>query len=192
MNQCALLVILKIKNLLNSYCSKVEFLKNDNVKNFDIDNIDVIISELLKYKIPEKEIRLILRAHLPNYMIPTYIIQIDEMTYTINRKIDRKALPLPDTYKTIDTGKINIDDRGDRGSIYLDKIYLMEDYIRMMKEKNAPAKVIINVRFKDFEDYQKKYEELPVSLSNNLINSLFDTFGVSNVKLAKDNENNEK
>ena len=29
----------KIKNLLNSYCSKVEFSKNDNVKNFDIDNV---------------------------------------------------------------------------------------------------------------------------------------------------------
>ena len=117
-------------------------------------------------------------------------------------------------------GRINIDDRGDRGSVYLEKIYLIEDYIKMLKEKNVPSKVIINIRFKDFEEYQNKFEDfqnilvlnkgndyikvylekekktkiikdMPVSLTNNLINSLFDTFGVVNVKLAKD-ENDGK
>ena len=29
-------------------------------------------------------------------MVPTYIVRLDQMPYTINRKIDRKALPLPD------------------------------------------------------------------------------------------------
>ena len=117
-------------------------------------------------------------------------------------------------------GKMNIDDRGDRGSVYLDKLYLMEDYIKMLKEKNAPTKVILNVIFNNFDEYQKNYEtlqnilimnkgrdyikvtlakekkakiikEIPVSLSNNLVNSLFDTFGAANVKLAK-NEKDEK
>ena len=36
-----------------------------------------------------------LRKFLPPYMVPTYIIKLDKMPYTINRKIDRKALPLP-------------------------------------------------------------------------------------------------
>ena len=32
-------------------------------------------------------------------MIPTYFVKLKEMPYTINRKIDRKALPMPDFSK---------------------------------------------------------------------------------------------
>lgn len=117
-------------------------------------------------------------------------------------------------------GKVNIDDRGDRASIYLDRLSLVEDYIAMQKEKDMPSKVILNVDFKDFEDLQNRYEELykilgankgkdyvkvtvlkekkakilkdlPVSLSNNLINSLFDAFGAVNIKLIKNGDQNE-
>lgn len=48
-------------------------------------------------------------------------------------------------------GKVNIDDRGDRANIYPDKIYLASTYIEMVKEKEMPAKVILNICFKDFE-----------------------------------------
>ncbi len=36
-----------------------------------------------------------LAKKLPNYMVPTYLIQIKEFTYTPNGKIDRKVLPEP-------------------------------------------------------------------------------------------------
>ncbi len=46
--------------------------------------------------ISENKVKEFLRKFLPQYMVPTYIIKLDEMPYTINRKIDRKALPLPE------------------------------------------------------------------------------------------------
>ena len=47
-------------------------------------------------KVSENTVREFLRKSLPNYMVPTYFVELKEMPYTINRKIDRKALPLPD------------------------------------------------------------------------------------------------
>ncbi len=46
-------------------------------------------------KISENTVREFLKKSLPNYMVPTYFVKLNEMPYTINRKIDRKALPLP-------------------------------------------------------------------------------------------------
>ena len=52
-----------------------------------------------------------LRKFLPPYMVPTYIIKLDKMPYTINRKVDRKALPLPVVNKfasaTVDIRSLN-------------------------------------------------------------------------------------
>ena len=47
-------------------------------------------------KIDEDEIRTSLFDILPTYMIPSKIMQIEEMPYTPNGKIDRKLLPVPE------------------------------------------------------------------------------------------------
>ena len=49
------------------------------------------------------ELREYLSQHLPDYMIPAYFIQLEQLTLTPNGKIDRKALPEPDQ-STIETG----------------------------------------------------------------------------------------
>ncbi|QDX94131.1 amino acid adenylation domain-containing protein [Brevibacillus laterosporus] len=49
------------------------------------------------------EIRGYVADELPNYMIPSYFVQLDKMPLTPNDKIDRKALPEPD--KNQDSGK---------------------------------------------------------------------------------------
>ena len=49
--------------------------------------------------VTEIEVKSHLKKYLPQYMVPSYIMHLKEMPYTINRKIDRKALPLPKNEK---------------------------------------------------------------------------------------------
>ncbi len=58
--------------------------------------------------VEESTVKEILRSSLPYYMVPSYIIRLDEMPYTINRKIDRKALPLPDLKQNTVNNDIDI------------------------------------------------------------------------------------
>lgn len=46
-------------------------------------------------KIKEAEIRKLLGQHLPEYMLPTYFIQLDFLPITPNGKVDKRALPDP-------------------------------------------------------------------------------------------------
>ena len=47
-------------------------------------------------KLPTSSMCEYLAAHLPDYMIPSYFIQIDKIPLNPNGKIDRKALPAPE------------------------------------------------------------------------------------------------
>nr|WP_231505345.1 non-ribosomal peptide synthetase [Paenibacillus massiliensis] len=44
-----------------------------------------------------KELRGALSQELPDYMIPSYFVQLEQLPHTPNGKIDRKALPKPDS-----------------------------------------------------------------------------------------------
>lgn len=46
-------------------------------------------------KVPVSALRLYLCKYLPDYMIPSYLIQLEEIPLSSNGKIDRKALPEP-------------------------------------------------------------------------------------------------
>ena len=46
--------------------------------------------------IPENELRTHIRQTLPDYMVPQFIIFLDDIPLNANGKIDRKALPIPD------------------------------------------------------------------------------------------------
>lgn len=95
----------EIENII----SNINGVTSSIVTKIEINNKEVLCAYFVAdRKIPDKDVRSILRAALPNYMVPTYIIQLDEMPYTINRKIDRKSLPIPNAYKSIDSEKINI------------------------------------------------------------------------------------
>lgn len=109
-------------------------------------------------------------------------------------------------------GKINIDERNDRGSIYIDKMYDIDTYIDIKKNEELPPKVRIKLHFEtmnsfvdkhlelysilksnngkdyieiilDKEKQMKILKELPITMSNNLISILSDNYGSSNVEV---------
>jgi len=47
-------------------------------------------------KLTASELRSHLSKHLPDYMIPSVFVMLDSMPLTVNGKVDRRALPLPD------------------------------------------------------------------------------------------------
>ncbi|MDY7994278.1 amino acid adenylation domain-containing protein, partial [Paenibacillus polymyxa] len=58
-------------------------------------------NQLVAYYVAEREVsagelRSLLGEELPNYMVPSYFIQLEQMPLTPNGKIDRKALPTPE------------------------------------------------------------------------------------------------
>ncbi|MBG9773056.1 non-ribosomal peptide synthetase [Brevibacillus laterosporus] len=48
-----------------------------------------------KSKVDNAEVKATLSKVLPGYMIPSYLIQLDQMPVNTNGKVDRKALPVP-------------------------------------------------------------------------------------------------
>ena len=62
------------------------------------------IKFLVAYVVTEQnisttELRKHLRDHLPDYMIPSYFVYLDQLPLTPNGKLDRKALPTPEKQK---------------------------------------------------------------------------------------------
>ena len=51
-----------------------------------VSNMRISLSELKEY----------IGKFLPNYMVPTYLVQVSDFVYTPNGKIDKKALPAPE------------------------------------------------------------------------------------------------
>jgi amino acid adenylation domain-containing protein len=53
-------------------------------------------------RIPQSELRKFLQAKLPHYMVPSTFVPVEKFPLTPNGKLDRRALPAPETVTTID------------------------------------------------------------------------------------------
>ncbi|MCB2312203.1 amino acid adenylation domain-containing protein [Clostridium tagluense] len=82
---------------------EAQLLKHSKIKKVSVvDKMDengnkylcgYIVSE---EKISSKELKAFLKKELPLYMIPSYIMQLENMPINLNGKVDKKALPIPD------------------------------------------------------------------------------------------------
>jgi len=86
---------------------------NTDRKNNEIEK-EIENRFLCAYVVPSKEknsdweidissLRRYLSAKLPAYMVPSYIIPLKKIPLTVNGKVDRKALPDPESSFTVDT-----------------------------------------------------------------------------------------
>lgn len=86
-DQCAVLVFPEVKNELDN----LSFEAQEKLDKY------IIAYYTLKheYAIHKQEIKEFLSGHLPAFMMPSYLVQIEKMPLTKNGKIDLKQLPLP-------------------------------------------------------------------------------------------------
>lgn len=89
--------IAQIDGVTSSVVNKIELDGKEVLCGYYVSNKDVL----------EKDVRDTLRKSLPPYMVPSFIIRLSEMPYTINRKIDRKSLPKPKQNNASSINSIN-------------------------------------------------------------------------------------
>ena len=88
---------------------EIEGISSAIVNKIELDGKEVLCGYYVSNKeFEESYIKDTLRKNLPPYMIPSYILRLDKMPYTINRKIDRKALPIPQSNHKDESSKVNI------------------------------------------------------------------------------------
>lgn len=90
-------------------------------------------------KININELKKYLTEKLPNYMVPTHFMQLDEMPLTINHKINRKALPEP------------VEEEKNFAEIIEPKTETQKTLCRILEEELKEEKIGIN---SDLFDYQ--------------------------------------
>lgn len=84
--------LMEIENVLLDYS-----LINECTVIFHRENTDSYIAAycVSNVKLSQSELRKYMKKYLPDYMIPSYILQIDAIPRTINGKVDTKLLPEP-------------------------------------------------------------------------------------------------
>ncbi|BAY81673.1 peptide synthetase [Calothrix parasitica NIES-267] len=77
----------------------VTLYKKQNQNNRDDEKLIAYV--VSSSEVSQIELRQFLQSQLPSYMIPSSYIMLEEFPLTPNRKIDRKALPIPDNTNQI-------------------------------------------------------------------------------------------
>jgi amino acid adenylation domain-containing protein/non-ribosomal peptide synthase protein (TIGR01720 family) len=115
------------------------------------------------------QLRIHLSINLPEYMVPSYFIQIDKMPLTHNGKVNKKALPEPDEY-TLCTGEEYVaattEDTNIMAEIWaevlgLEKVGINDNYFALGGDSIKAIQIVsklrdegININVKDILVYQ--------------------------------------
>lgn len=208
-------------NPLNKYIDEIN--KYTNIKSFDLykdddnnynvedgEKVSIIgiieeITELTVKRTGEKMAKLILSDLNGSFEIIAFSKKYIEYKQLIEK------------YKILFIdGRIAIDERNEYATIYLDKLYDVDEYIKIKTDENKPPSVKIAIHFKDKETFVNDYKELytilgankgkdyikvivnkekqmkvlrdwPIEVSSNLIGILSSTYGETNIEVI-DNE----
>jgi acyl carrier protein len=118
-------------------------------------------------KASQTELRNFLRERLPDYMIPSTWVMLDALPLSANGKVDRKALPIPDS------------ERPELSSVYIAPRSTIEREIAAVwQEVLAIEKVGVNDNFFDLGGHSlqaaRVHEKLRTKFEKNLL--LFELF----------------
>jgi len=127
----------------------------------------IITKETMKFE----ELRGFLSEQLPNYMIPSYFVEIEKMPITVNGKIDRKSLPMHKG--RANTGKKYVQPRNDKEKeitaaweevLGVSKVGIYDNFFNLGGDSIKAIKVvsILSKRFKvtinDIYEYHNIYK----------------------------------
>ena len=197
-------------NIIDKYVNSksIDFIKNEDgetqVNDGDKICIVGIIDEINRMKVKRTgdDMAKIVLSDLSGYF---------EVIAFHNKYVEYSSLIEQNKIVYIE-GKIHIDDRNDRGSIYIDRMYDIDDFIKMKEEEGKPATVKIKIHFTNMQNYvdghnelynvlksnagkdyvevildsekQKKVlKELPIQFNSHIVNMLNDMYGEINVEV---------
>ncbi|MFE4428490.1 amino acid adenylation domain-containing protein [Peribacillus butanolivorans] len=90
----------EISITLNTYPQVIDsFIKIQDQPNL---NKQIIAYFTSKQQVDSNQLKAFLKERLPNYMIPSFFIQVDKFPLNANGKIDSAILPVPDTRSSTD------------------------------------------------------------------------------------------
>jgi amino acid adenylation domain-containing protein len=137
--------------------------RHDHIKNVVVTVTDDLPGgrRLIAYVVPElgtvldiKELRRFLNQRLPEYMMPSVFVQLDELPLTPNGKVDRRALPVPEFSQV----KLQQDFIEPRDSIEiimagiwsdllgLERVGILDDFFELGGHSMLAAQIISRVR----------------------------------------------
>ncbi|HEX3045685.1 MAG TPA: amino acid adenylation domain-containing protein [Bacillota bacterium] len=147
-------------------------LKYDGIRNVlvidyqDESNKKYLCAYLVSsQKLMVSELREFLRRRLPDYMIPTFFMQLDNIPLTANGKVDRKGLPKPELQA--DTGINYVAPRNEleeqlakmwRAALNLDKIGVYDNFFELGGDSLKAATLILQTN--DFFQVQIPLTEI--------------------------------
>ncbi len=92
---------------IESSLSTLDFIKSNVVVLIEQDSGEkALVAYITSDKdVSNEKVREKLSENLPSYMLPSYFVQLKELPLTVNGKIDRKALPIPDAMNSFSSIK---------------------------------------------------------------------------------------